>query len=139
MTLKFRATICAALVLASMQAEASSLQASPISVTIDAAKGAASLTLKNSGETPIQAQVRLFEWRQDGNGDVLEPTEEILASPPFTTIQANSTQLVRVVVADASLGVAERNYRVIVDELPATGAAIHRGMRRPAVSLQTWV
>ncbi|MGE8453747.1 MAG: molecular chaperone [Pseudomonadales bacterium] len=128
MTLKFRASICTALVLASMQADASSLQASPISVTIDAAKGATSLTLKNTGEAPIQAQVRLVQWKQAGNSDVLEPTEEILASPPFTTIPAHSTQLVRVVVADASLDVAERNYRVIVDELPETGAAIQKGI-----------
>lgn len=63
-------------------------------------------------------QVRLFEWRQDGGRDDLQPTTALLASPPMHTLAAGQQQLVRVVRAEPQAPSRQQSYRVIVDELP---------------------
>ncbi len=113
-----RLAFVAAAALTTLHANAASLQASPISINVDPERGAATLTLKNTDDVPVQAQVRLFRWTQADNKDVLEPTEEVLASPPFASIKANGTQLVRVVLTDPASSAPERSYRILVDEIP---------------------
>lgn len=98
---------------------AQGLQVSPVSVTIE--ERASILRLANVDERPLTAQVRVFRWLQDDEGDILEATEEVLASPPFVRIAPDSEQVIRLVrFSGEALDMAdcERSYRVIVDELP---------------------
>ena len=55
-----------ALALFSGESAASGLQVSPISLTLQQNQRAEGLWLSNSGDSPVNAQVRVFHWRQSG-------------------------------------------------------------------------
>lgn len=108
---------------------AASLQITPIRVDLPADAGAASLTLRNHGTTPIHAQVRVFRWTQKNNDDVLTPATEVVASPPIMRIEPQSDQMVRVVRPGAQKVESEMAYRLLIDELPAENQAARSGVR----------
>lgn len=119
-----------ALVLAALAAvcpaHATSLQITPVRIDLPAGAGAAALTLRNQGNTPIHAQVRVFRWTQDTGNDALTATEEVVASPPIVRIQGGSDQLVRIVrparAAAPGAPAGESAYRLLIDELPVPDA-----------------
>jgi fimbrial chaperone protein len=63
-------------------------------------------------------QIRVFRWRQAGGRDVLEPTTDVVASPPATTLPPGADYLVRVVRTAERPPAQEESYRLLVDELP---------------------
>ncbi|MEZ5815785.1 MAG: molecular chaperone [Hyphomicrobiaceae bacterium] len=98
--------------------QAATLQVSPVLIDAGESSAAEKLVLRNKGATPINAQIRLFGWRQSEGQDVLEPTRAIVASPPFASIPPGGEQVVRIVRVDRSKPAREASYRLIVDELP---------------------
>lgn len=97
---------------------ATGLQVSPVSLTTPPSKSSSIIHVSNASDKPLQAQIRVFAWRQEDNKDVLEETSQIIASPPFVTLGPGTKQLVRLVRTSPSAQVDEANYRLIVDELP---------------------
>lgn len=97
---------------------ASGLQVSPVSITTPANKSSTIIHVSNESAKPIQAQIRIFSWRQEENKDVLEETDEIVASPPFVKLDPAAKQLVRLVRVRSKVSSAEENFRLLVDELP---------------------
>lgn len=102
---------------------AAGLQVSPTTLFIAAERSADGLTLRNTSDKPIHAQVRVFEWQQRDGEDVLQPTRALVASPPLLELPVGGQQLVRIVRLVAAPTVAEASYRIIVDELPERTAA----------------
>lgn len=100
--------------LAAGGAHAAGLQVEPSSVTI--AERSEEIWLVNTGDAPLQAQVRVYRWVQDGEGERLEPTEDLLASPPMAQIAPGARRLVRVVSTGART--CEDTFRLAIDELP---------------------
>lgn len=94
------------------------LQTRQTGVDMPAGVRAGRLVLANSGDKPVAAQIRVYKWTQAGGEDVLDPSNELTASPAIVEIPAGAEQLVRVVRADASAPASEQAYRVVVDELP---------------------
>lgn len=97
---------------------ASGLQVSPVSITTAANKISTIIHVSNESAKPLQAQIRIFSWRQEENKDVLEETDEIVASPPFVKLDPSAKQLVRLVRVKPKIGSGEENFRLMVDELP---------------------
>ncbi|WP_250479898.1 MULTISPECIES: fimbria/pilus periplasmic chaperone [unclassified Caballeronia] len=109
---------------------ASSLQVSPTIVELQASERAQGLWLRNSGNTPIHAQIRVSRWSQDNSQDILDPTRDIVASPPILSIEPHAEQLVRIVLLQPPLE-GEQAYRMIIDELPdalPSGASASPGL-----------
>jgi fimbrial chaperone protein len=103
------------------QAGASGLQVAPISLNLQARQNAEGLWLSNTGDAPLHAQVRVYNWTQNGGAEQLVPSRGLLLSPPMLQIAAGDRQLVRVIRVGAppNGGAAvEDAYRVVVDELP---------------------
>jgi fimbrial chaperone protein len=99
-------------------AAAASLQVAPLLVDVTAPGAASSLTLRNEGPKPINAQIRVYRWTQVDGDDVLEPTNAVVASPPSAALASRADYTVRL-VRTARQGVAgEEAYRLLVDELP---------------------
>ncbi|TCV92311.1 fimbrial chaperone protein [Luteibacter rhizovicinus] len=97
---------------------ASGLQVSPIGLQLAANAQADALWLTNTGTNTIQAQVRVFRWTQVDGKDRLEPTRDLIVSPPMISVAPGDRQLIRVIRSvDAPVG-TELAYRVLVDELP---------------------
>lgn len=95
-----------------------SLQVSPVNLNIDAPASATAITLRNSGNQPFTAQVRVFRWVQQGGQDLLEPTNAVVASPPAMQLAPRQSYTVRIVRTASGPPAAEEAYRVVVDELP---------------------
>ena len=91
-------------------------KATLIEVGVDSAAGR--LTLANTGDAPLAAQVRVFAWSQQDGEDRLSPTTAIVLSPPIVKIPAGGEQVVRVVRQGPAPSGRDQTYRVIVDELP---------------------
>lgn len=108
-----------------------SLQVSPTSVSLPASQNAGGLTLTNTGATPLHGQVRVFRWRQSDGEDRLEPTTDLVVSPPMLRLSPGQHQLVRVIRPGPAPVGEETGYRLIVDELPDAASADddRRGLR----------
>ncbi|CAE6742342.1 MULTISPECIES: fimbrial biogenesis chaperone [Xanthomonas] len=103
-------------------AHAASLQLAPTSLTLSAQQSADGLWLSNSGSAPVQVQTRAYRWTQRDGKDQLDPTQELLISPPMRTLAAGERQLIRVIRAGPAPTSEEVCYRIIVDELPNADA-----------------
>lgn len=101
---------------------ATSLQISPVLIDLAGAAAAAKIAVSNAGDKPIHAQIRVFKWSQKDGKDVVEPTQDVVASPPIATIEANSEQIVRIVRLDRSPLSREASYRLLIDQIPDRSA-----------------
>lgn len=103
--------------------EAASLQISPVMINLRASQAATGISLQNAGDQPIYGQVRVFLWEQKNGDDVLTPTDELIASPPVMQIAAKSAQTIRLVRRTAAVPGPERQFRVLIDEVPTSAEA----------------
>jgi len=102
---------------------AASLRVAPTSLELVAPASAAVLNLGNDGDHPINVQIRVFRWSQADGIERLEPTRDVVASPPSTRMNPNGQYVVRVIRTSKAPVRAEETYRVIVDELPDASRA----------------
>jgi fimbrial chaperone protein len=99
-------------------ASAASLQVAPVLLEVVAPGAAATVTLRNNGDKPIATQVRVFRWIQEAGGERLEPTEDVVASPPAVELQPAQDYVARVVRVTKKPIAGEEAYRLFIDELP---------------------
>ncbi len=105
------------------------LQAAPTLVEVTAGATAGRLTLSNTGDAPVAAQVRVFAWSQAEGEDRLAVTGEVAVSPAIVRIEPGSSQVVRVVRQGTAPGPNDAIYRVVVDELPSPDDAQQTGVQ----------
>ena len=111
--------ILAAFILAfGEESQAESIQVSPISVEINAPSLSSTITLKTDAKKPRVAQLRVMRWSQVDGKEVLEATDDVVASPPFATLTSNTSYTVRIVRQSAAPVLKEENYRLLIDQLP---------------------
>ena len=127
-----RPVIVSTLLLSSGLAVASGLQVSPISLSLQARESASGLTLSNSSNDRVHAQVRVYQWLQDEKGDQLTPSRALLASPPMIELKPGEKQLIRIIRAKAppqGIGAVEDAYRILVNEIPVKSANQTTGLQ----------
>jgi fimbrial chaperone protein len=95
-----------------------SLQVSPISIEVQAPGHAATITLRNEETRPLNAQIRVFHWTQVNGEEKLEPTDDVVASPPIARLSPKVDYTVRLVRVTTRALSAGESYRLLVDELP---------------------
>jgi len=104
--------------LACSPARAQGLEVTPTNVVLGPGQTAATFTVTNGEDHKVSFQIRGFVWRQDSQGnDVLEPTADLLASPPIASIDAGGSQVVRLILRQPPQG-QEGTYRILFDQLP---------------------
>ena len=99
-------------------AAAASLQVAPVTVDLNANRRAATMTIINGDSDPVAVQVRVFRWTRVNGQEVLEPTRDVVASPPAAKLAPGASQLIRVLRVTDRPASKEEGYRVLVDELP---------------------
>lgn len=97
---------------------AGSLSVTPIRIELSSAQRSVALTVRNGGDQSTVVQAQLVAWSQADNDDRLEPTTDILASPPIFTVAPGASQIVRIALRRAPDAARERSYRVLVTEVP---------------------
>lgn len=103
---------------ASQTTSAGSLQIEPVLIDVTAPGAASTVTLRNQGTTPINAQIRVFRWSLVDGQEKLEPTEDVVASPPSVTLTPNGQYIARIVRVSKRPVSGEESYRLLVDQLP---------------------
>lgn len=99
-------------------AAAASLQVSPTTIDLNVGRRAAAMTLTNVDTAPVNVQARVFRWVREGGQERLEPTTDVVASPPAIRLQPGAVQTIRVVRVSNTPAPAEESYRILIDELP---------------------
>ncbi len=99
-------------------AEAASIHVRPTGIELQAPAAASVLTLTNKGREMITAQIRVFRWKQVGGRDVLEPTRDVVASPPILRMRPGRENVIRVVRVTKRPVKGEESYRLIIDQIP---------------------
>jgi fimbrial chaperone protein len=97
---------------------AASLQVSPVTLDIQAPRATATIKLRNEGTAPLNAQIRVFKWVQQNGEEKLEPTDEVIASPPLANLVPDTDYTVRLVRLSKEPLAGGATYRLLVDELP---------------------
>ncbi|MBP1852591.1 fimbrial biogenesis chaperone [Rhizobium halophytocola] len=99
-------------------ADATSLRVSPVRLDLNGGTATSTIRLWDSGSTPTNVQVRVYRWTKVNGRDRLDPTTDVVASPPVTKLAPGRENLIRVVrVAKKPISGTE-TYRLLIDELP---------------------
>ncbi|MCS4510797.1 fimbrial biogenesis chaperone [Xylophilus ampelinus] len=94
----------------------------PVDPVIVGEPQAVALWIENQGDQPIAMQVRVFGWEQPQGEDVLAAQQQVIASPPISSIPPRRRQMVRLIATRPAPPGAEQAFRVVVDELPGTAS-----------------
>lgn len=105
------------------QARATSLEITPVAVHLLPAMRATTIEIANRGGAPAVIQLRAYVWTQNGDEDVLTPTQDVILSPPIFTIGKAQSQTIRLMLRGAPTTTTERAFRLLIDEVPPPGAA----------------
>jgi len=95
------------------------LEIRPTMLVINPAQHVAVMSLQNPEDSAAIYQVAIYSWHQKGEQQILEKTEDMIASPPVISLPAHGTQIVRVGLRIPSLPPQEQTYRLIIEEIPA--------------------
>ena len=98
---------------------AAQLRVEPVLLELNAPAAAASLTLRNDEDAEVVVQTRVMRWSQADGREMLEPTTDVVASPPTVKLSPGADYMVRVVRVSKRPVRGEESYRVIVDQLPS--------------------
>ncbi|KAA8996952.1 molecular chaperone [Affinibrenneria salicis] len=90
----------------------------PIYQVIEADEKGSALWLENRGAQPIPVQIRIFAWKQIDFQDRYAEQDDVVASPPFATLEPGKRHLVRLMRAGQAASAPESAYRIIIDEIP---------------------
>ncbi|MGH6781252.1 MAG: fimbrial biogenesis chaperone [Sphingomonadaceae bacterium] len=115
---RLSASIFALMLAAGAPVQASSLRVAPVCLDIRAPGATATIRVWNDAPQPVNVQIRIFRWNQQDGEERLVPTQDVVVSPPITTLAGGGENIVRVVRVAKKPISAEESYRVIVDELP---------------------
>lgn len=87
----FAALACLLLPIAPAQA-AAVLEVAPVVHELPPGQTMSSMTITNRGAAPSWIQARAFEWRQDEALEQLQPTAEMVASPPLFQLEPGESR-----------------------------------------------
>jgi fimbrial chaperone protein len=94
------------------------LRIEPVLVEVFAPGAASTLTLRNDDNAEINVQIRVFKWSQVNGQETLEPTTDVVASPPAIKLAPRTEYVARIVRTSKQPIQAEESYRLFVDQLP---------------------
>ena len=111
---------------------AGSFSISPVRVFLEPRQRAAALTIVNSADTEVVLQADVLRWSQDGAGqDRLEPSDDVIVSPPILKVPAQGRQVVRLARLVQPDPQRQLTYRLLLREVPDTSRAVQPGASLP--------
>jgi fimbrial chaperone protein len=108
---------------------AGTLNVSPIKINLSKNSSSAIIQVSNARNSDTTIQLQTMRWLQDGEGDSLQPTREIIATPQIFAIKAGATQLIRVGMVTRPDPVNETAYRLVLDEIPSPPEPGFKGLQ----------
>jgi fimbrial chaperone protein len=97
---------------------AGSMTVFPLRVTFEGGKTSEVITVRNSDTKPLLLQPSVAKWSQVDGQEVLEPTRDVLLSPPVVEIPAGESQTIRLALRREADATVQGSYRLILQEVP---------------------
>ncbi len=94
-------------------AHAQALEVSPLRVTIPAGQTHGEVWLHNESDQPWHGQARLYQWQQQTDREVLEPSTRMAVSPAELTLPPHARQRVRLVWLEPAPA-TEQGHRLVL-------------------------
>ncbi|QPC85450.1 fimbria/pilus periplasmic chaperone [Mesorhizobium sp. NBSH29] len=113
-------------------AYAASLGVSPVSLDLAANRRSATVRVENLGRSKASLQARMMKWTQVDGKNVLQPTQNVVVSPPLASIEPGVTYTFRILHKGKPTS-GEETYRLLIDELPSVNVG------RPSTSISMLV
>ena len=101
-----------------LAAQAGSFTVRPLRLVLAPGASSASLSLENVGDQPVLVQAEVMAWSQRDGTDVLDPSQDLIVSPPVFTVATGAAQTVRVGLMQPSAAAREVTYRLFLQEVP---------------------
>ena len=76
---------------------AAQLRVEPVLLEMTSPSAAGTLKLRNDEDSEVTIQTRVLRWSQTGGKETLEPTTDVVASPPAVKLAPGADYVVRVV------------------------------------------
>lgn len=93
---------------------------SPVKVELSGAHPVVTITVTNDADLPLTFQNQVLAWTQVNGEDHLEESTDLLVAPAIAEIEPRGTQIFRVTQRRPTVDVAERAYRLVLDDISAT-------------------
>jgi fimbrial chaperone protein len=97
---------------------AGALRVGPTRIDLSVKHPVVLLEVQNVSDTATLAQIDTFTWAQEGVGEVLLPTTDLIATPLVLNLAPGETRFVRVGLRQPGRTDSERSYRLFVREVP---------------------
>jgi fimbrial chaperone protein len=97
---------------------AGSMSVFPLRVNFEAGKTSEIVTVRNTDTKPLLLQPAVNKWSQVDGQEVLEPTRDLLLSPPLVEIPPGESQTVRIVLRRDPDVSTQASYRLVLQEVP---------------------
>jgi fimbrial chaperone protein len=103
---------------AASPAGAGEYSVSPLRIDLDRDARSGAVTLANGGNSPIDFQISVREWTQDGSGqEHYAPTGDVVFFPKILTVPPGERRVVRVGM-QAPPPAIERAFRLFIEPIP---------------------
>ena len=96
-----------------------SLVVSPYRVVVTEPNRVGVFKILNTGDQPMNVQLRSTGWQQINNEDEYSRTSDVFVNPPMAKLAPHSEQTVRFIRISKAPIKEEETYKLIIDELPA--------------------
>ena len=115
-----------------LTAVAGAFSVSPVRIFMLPRERAVAVVVVNEGDTEVVLQADLNAWTQKPDGtDELNPTDDMVLSPPIIRLAPNSRQVVRLALLKPADATRQLTYRMIMREVPEAVAMIARTVQLP--------
>lgn len=91
----------------------------PVNVELSRAHPVVTITVINDADLPLTLQHQVLAWTQGNGEDHLEESTDLLVAPAIAKIEPRGTQIFRVMQRRPTVAVAERAYRLVLDDVSA--------------------
>ena len=115
-----------------LSAVAGAFSVSPVRIYMLSRERAVAVTVVNEGDTEVVLQADLNAWTQKPDGtDELNPTDDMILSPPIIKLAPKSSQVVRLALLKPADASRQLIYRMIMREVPEAVSMIDRTVQLP--------
>lgn len=106
------------LVLHGLVPSAMAFQVRPVRMELGSRVPASQLVVHNPTQRTLLLQAEAFDWSQDAQQDLLEPTQALILNPPIFELAPGASQVLRVGLRKPVESGVERSHRIWLSQVP---------------------
>lgn len=98
--------------------QAAQFSVNPVRIYLDGRAKSGSVMIENPSDQEVTIQAHMNAWSQDAGKDIIQPTDDLVVSPPIFKVKPKSRQVVRIGFLKKPDAASEMTYRLFLQEVP---------------------